>query len=182
LTIHNTNLATRLDDVAEPQLEFVRPGRTDDLAARERLADLVALGFGRVPAPLVARSLGRGRSSTYALVEPGCVGGLRAYELLLAPRPWALTVARGLLADLSPAPVCGTLSRYALVGLLAGIAGLCATAIKEDPSSLSDEALAQRQRELDQAAADLEAVRQLYEREALSRGLRRGTKARKGSR
>lgn len=179
---HNTNLARRIEDVPEPQLEIVRAGRSE-LDARANLAALVALGFARCPAPLVARSLGRGPSSTYALTAPECVGGLRAYELLLAPRPFASVVIRGLLHH--TAPTCGMPSRHALVGMLAGLAGLCAAAIKEEPSELSDEALARRLKELDQAAADLEAVRRRYEQESMTRGLRRGQKVgggRKGGR
>lgn len=118
MTIHNTNLATRLEEVPEPQLEVVRAGRSE-LDARANLAALVALGFARCPAPLVARSLGRGPSSTYALTAPECVGGLRAYELLLAPRPFASVVIRGLLHH--TAPTCGMPSRHALVGMLAAL-------------------------------------------------------------
>lgn len=163
---HNTSLA-----LAIVPASAARPSAAE-LDARANLAALVSLGFARCPAPLVARSLDRGLSSTYALAQPECVGGLRAYELLLAPRPFASVVIRGLLHH--TAPTCGMPSRHALVGMLAGLAGLCAAAIKEEPSELSDEALARRLRELDQAAADLEAVRRRYEMESMARGQRRG--------
>lgn len=172
---HNANVAVPLADF--PEVEVIsRPAIRTEQEARRYTSMLVALGFDRCPASRVARAIGKGESTLLSYRHPITLG-LRAHDLLLAPRPFALTVSRGLVAQIEGS-VCGAPSRSALALMLAGIVGLCASAIKEDPSQLSDELLQQRIRELDTAASDLEQVRRGYEEEARCRGLHRGQKAR----
>lgn len=168
---HNTNVAVPLADFPEVEV-IARPAiRTED-EARRYTSMLVALGFDRCPASRVARAIGKGESTLLSYRHPLTLG-LRAHDLLLAPKPFALTVSRGLVAQIEGA-VCGAPSRSALALMLADVVRVCATALKEDPNQLSDELLQQRLRELDVAASDLEQVRRGYEEAARRRGLIRG--------
>jgi hypothetical protein len=135
---HITLIPTPATAVAEAQLEPVRSLRSE-LDARLYLAAEIDGAFRRVPAPLVARALDRGRSSTYALSVGGCVGGLRAYELLLAPRPWAVAVTRGILAQVDECR-CGAPSRLELVRHLALAASLVSS-VPEDLSQVPEAVL-----------------------------------------
>lgn len=167
---HITLIPTPATAVAEAQLEPVRSLRSE-LDARLYLATEVGLAFERVPAPLVARALGRGHSSTYALKVPGCVGGLRAYELLLAPRPWAVAVTRGILAQIDGR--CGAPSRLEVVRLLARAAQLV-SAIPEDLSQVPASVLkeqAQALRESERSSASkAEQIEQELRRRASKGG------------
>lgn len=154
---HALTLATDLALVSEPAPDPVRRPRSE-IEARVLLAQLVGAASARVPAPLVARALDRGQSTVYGWTAPGCVGGLRAVDLALAPQSWASTVLRGLLAQ-AEAPRCGTLSRLELCRLLTSAAALIASG-PEVPESLPTEALERRLGEIDRTAEALEAERQ----------------------
>lgn len=135
---HTTTVHPPAIAVAEVVTEPVRKIRSE-LDARIFLAAEIGRAFRRVPAPLVARALDRGRSSTYALSVPGCVGGLRAYELLLAPRPWAVAVTRGILAQIDERR-CGAPSRLELVRHLALAASLVSS-VPEDLTQVPEAVL-----------------------------------------
>lgn len=171
---HSSNVAVPL--AAFPDVEVIsRPVIRTEEEARRYTSMLVALGFDRCPASRVAKAVGKGESTLLSYRHPLTLG-LRAHDLLLAPRPFALTVSRGLVAQIEGS-VCGAPSRSALALMLADVVRVCATALKEDPNELSDELLQQRLREMDTAAADLEQVRRGYEETARRRGLLRGQRA-----
>lgn len=139
---------------------------------RERLAALAALGLGRCPAAIVARSTGRSVATVHGWRQPGLVGGLRALDLLQAPRPFARVVLGGLTEAHAPAPFDG-LSRSSLAAVLARVAGLLLVVAQEDPATLTDEQLRERRRALDEAEEQLRARRQPYDHEALRREIDR---------
>lgn len=137
---------------------------------REHLAALVALGFDRCPAPFVAQRLGRGTSTVYGWAQPGLVGGLRALDLLSAPRPFSRPLVRGLAVALDGGgPPPDGPSRSSLAAVLARVGGLLLVVSQEDPSRLSQEALNDRIRSLDEAEDALRRERQRYDLEALRR-------------
>lgn len=171
---HSSNVAVPL--AAFPDVEVIsRPVIRTEEEARRYTSMLVALGFDRCPASRVAKAVGKGESTLLSYRHPLTLG-LRAHDLLLAPRPFALTVSRGLVAQIEGS-VCGAPSRSALALMLADVVRVCATALKEDPNELSDELILQRLREMDAAAADLEQVRRGYEEVVRRRGLLRGQRA-----
>lgn len=174
---HSSNLALQLNAVPDTQTEIVPPGRSE-LGARRETALLVSLAFERTPAPLVARALERHPSTVYAWTSPETLG-LRAHDLLMAPRPFASTVLRGMLAAVE-GQTCGFPSQSSFVHAVCGVVALCSSLIKEQPSQLTDEVLQRRLRELDQAASDLEQTRRTYEEEARRRGVRRAAEKKKG--
>lgn len=82
-----------------------------DLQARMHVAALARLGFDRCAPPLIARPypdgsprLDRSLRTVWGWGEPGMVGGLRAHDLLLCPRPFARVVVRGLAAAVDAPP------------------------------------------------------------------------------
>lgn len=159
---HTSSLSTSLALVSEPSAESLPD-------PRERLAALVALGFERCPAPMVARRLDRGQSTVYGWAQPGLVGGLRALDLLTAPRPFSRLVVRGLgLALDGGGPPDGP-SRSSLAAVLARVAGLLLVVERESPEGLSDQQLSERLRSLDEAELALRRERQRYDLEALRR-------------
>lgn len=144
-----------------PALRLVSEAGASSLPdPREHLAALVALGFDRCPAPLVARHLGRGASTVYGWAQPGLVGGLRALDLLQAPRPFARPVLRGLAVAVDGGPPPDGPSRSSLAAALARVAGLLLVVQEEDPSRLTEEQLRDRLRSLDAAEESLRRERQ----------------------
>jgi hypothetical protein len=152
------------------------PQRYTDHQAREHVAALARLGFLRVAPSLVARPLDRSERNVYGWREPGMVGGLRAHDLLVCPRPFARTVVRGLVVAIDGAPPPDGPSRSSLAALLARIGGLLLVVAHEDPAALPDEVLRERIRSLDEAEGQLRRERQRYDLEAL----RRARQARQG--
>lgn len=155
------------------------PQRYTDHQAREHVAALARLGFLRVAPSLVARPLDRSERNVYGWREPGMVGGLRAHDLLVCPRPFARTVVRGLVVAIDGAPPPDGPSRSSLAALLARIGGLLLVVQEEDPSRLTEEQLRDRLRSLDAAEESLRRERQRYDVEALRRKLA-AQKAQKG--
>jgi hypothetical protein len=158
---HNTPIVP----VPVPVLEAVEVSLQDP---RGRLAALAALALDRCPAELVARRTGRSQATVYGWRHEATVGGLRVLDLVLAPRPFGVMVARGLVASMGAPPSDGP-SRSSLAAALARIAGLLLATEREDPSSLSDEQLRERLGALDDAAAQIAEQRARFEGEAVRR-------------
>lgn len=140
---HISFLVPRRTCVPDTPPEIVQilgiPGRFTTATARQHLSTLVRLAGDRIAPDFVARELRRSRSTIYSWNHPQCVS-LKAHELLLAPRPWSLTVTRGLLAQIEGRS-CGSPSRMELMRLLARAAELVASARSEDLTSLPTELL-----------------------------------------
>lgn len=158
-----------LAPVPSPVLETHAPSL--QLDPRERLAAAAALGLGRCPAALVARATGRSLATVHGWRQPGMVGGLRALDLMLAPRPFGRTVVRYLCAGFDGGGPPDGPSRSSLAAVLARVAGLLLVVSQEDPSKLSDETLRDRIRTLDETEEAIRRERQRYDLEALRRQL-----------
>lgn len=148
-------------------------------APRERLAALAALGLARCPAEIVAQRCGRSPATVHGWRHAPTVGGLRALDLVLAPRPFGLTVVRGLVSSMGGPPSDGP-SRSLLAAVLARVAGVLILADREDLSRLPDEALRERLATIEDSAAALEAQRQRHEGEILKRRIEAARRAAKG--
>ena len=142
-----------------------------DIEARMHLAALARMGFERCPASLVARPLDRSLRTVYGFGEPGMVGGLRAHDLLLCPRPFARVVLRGMVAAVDGAPPPDGPSRSSLAALLARIASLLIVTASESPAGLDDKALQERLKTFDDIEDATRRERAPYDREALRRQL-----------
>lgn len=160
---HTPNLPT----LPLPVLELVPVSLQPD--PRAHLAALASLALDRCPAELVAQRTGRSPATVYGWRHPATVGGLRALDLLQAPRPFSRLVVRGLgLALDGGGPPDGP-SRSSLAAVLARVAGLLLVVGQEDPSRLTDDQLGERLRSLDEAEDALRRERQRYDLEALRR-------------
>jgi hypothetical protein len=157
--------STPIVPVPVPVLETVEVSLQD---SRGRLAALAAIALDRCPAELVARRTGRSQATVYGWRHEATVGGLRVLDLVLAPRPFGVMVARGLVASMGAPPPDGP-SRSALAAVLARIGGLLLVVSQEDPSRLSDEALRDRLKTLDEAEDALKRERRAYDIEAMRR-------------
>lgn len=160
--------------VPAPALVLHTGGRRvqTDIEARMHLAALARMGFERCPAPLVARPLDRSLRTVYGFGEPGMVGGLRAHDLLLCPRPFARVVLRGLSAVVDgPAVLDVPSPRTSLASVLARLASLLLVAAQEDPRDLNDDALKERLKTFDDNDDALKRARAPYDHEAHRRAL-----------
>lgn len=163
---HTPNLPT----LPLPVLELVPVSLQPD--PRAHLAALASLALDRCPAELVAQRTGRSPATVYGWRHPATVGGLRALDLLTAPRPFSRPLVRGLgLALDGGGPPPDGPSRSSLAAVLARVGGLLLVVSQEDPSRLSQEALDDRIRTLDEAEDALRRERQKYDVEALRRKL-----------
>lgn len=168
---HNPNQTPHLSLVLHTSPPAVQVPRSD-LEARQYVAALAAVGFARTPAPLVAREpLDRSLRTVYGWGEPGMVGGLRAHDLILCPRPFARVVLRGMVAAVDGAPPPDGPSRSSLAALLARIASLLIVTASESPAGLDDKALQERLKTFDDIEDATRRERAPYDREALRRQL-----------
>ncbi len=163
------NHSRNLVPAPSPILQTVSEGpqRYTDHQAREHVAALARLGFLRVAPSLVARPLDRSERNVYGWREPGMVGGLRAHDLLVCPRPFARTVVRGLAVALDGAPPPDGPSRSSLAALLARIASLLILTSQEDPETMPQETVLERIRQFDEQEEALRRARAPYDAVAL---------------
>lgn len=159
-------------DFVSPALAVVET-TSDSLHPRTRLdaqvlvADLCRQGFGRVPAPYVARRLGRAESGIYLWQQPAGASRMRVTDLALCPRPFALSVLGGLRAALLPA--CGSPSRASVAHVLArALAVLCAVR-HDDLGAVPTEQLEREVAELDDATGAMLAAVEARRAELLKR-------------
>jgi hypothetical protein len=162
---HTSYLRPRLACVSDPGDPRVRIQTEQE--ARLYLSQLIRLAHERTPASFVARELKRSRTTVFSWNHPQSVS-LRAHELVLAPRPWALTVARGLLAKIEGSR-CGSPSRIELVRVLTRAAELIASARSEDLTSLPTELLRSQVDALRSSRSELEEALRSREAELLRR-------------
>lgn len=174
---HNPNQTPRLSLVLHSLHPAVQTPRSD-LEARQHVAALAAVGFDRTPASLVARDpLDRSLRTVYGFSEPGMVGGLRAHDLLLCPRPFARVVLRGLSAVIDgPVALDVPSPRTSLASVLARLASLLLVTAQEDPRDLNDDALKERLKTFDDNDDALKRARAPYDQEAHRRALAEGSK------
>lgn len=168
---HTSFLVPRLACVPDTPPEIVQilggASKFNTVTARQHLAALVRLAGDRIAPDFVARELRRSRSTIYSWNHPHCVS-LKAHELLLAPRPWSLTVTRGLLAQIEGRR-CGSPSRLELMRLLARAAELVASAKSEDLTSLPTELLRSQVEAMRSTKGELEDALRAREAELLRR-------------
>lgn len=162
---HTTSLASTPSLVL--QTVSGGPQRYTDTQAREHVAALARLGFLRVPPSLVTRAVDRSERAVYGWREPGMVGGLRAHDLLTAPRPFARVVVRGLAVAVAGAPPPDGPSRGSLAALLARIASTLILAAQEDPERMPPEVVQERIRLFDEQEEALRRARAPYDAAAL---------------
>lgn len=158
-----------LTPAPSPVLQTVSggPQRYTDSQAREHLAALARLGFLRVPPSLLARTVDRSERNVYGWREPGMVGGLRAHDLLVCPKPFARVVVRGLAVAVDGAPPPDGPSRSSLAALLARIASLLILATQEDPEHMPKDVVFERIKQFDEQEEALRRARAPYDAVAL---------------
>jgi len=92
---HRSSVAEAHAPVLEVCPATLRSGRKPHThTPHELVALLVTQANERVPAPLVARRLGRSQSTVYAWAYPATSGGLRLVDLPRAPRAWQALLLR----------------------------------------------------------------------------------------
>lgn len=157
--------------VPAPVLQTVsggpQPQRYTDAQAREHVAALARMGFARVPPSMVTRTVDRSERAVYGWREPGMIGGLRAHDLLTAPRPFARVVVRGLAVAVAGAPPPDGPSKSSLAALLARIASLLILASEEDPERMPPDLVLERIRHFDEQEEALRRMRAPYDAAAL---------------
>ena len=147
--------------------ESPRPIRSD-LDARHLVAQLCAEGFARVPAPMVARRMSRGRSVVYTWSQAEGTSP-RLADVLAAPPAFARIVLAGALAAVQ-APRCGAPSRWEIARVLASVLSVISTTPSEEPERLSDDEINRQIEALDTAASTaLAKVEQLRQEQARRR-------------
>jgi hypothetical protein len=164
---HTETIAPALALVSDESPRAVR----SDLDARVLVAQLCAEGFARVPAPLVARRMARGRSVVYTWAQPEGTSP-RLADVLAAPSAFARIVLAGALAAVQQ-PRCGAPSRWEIARVLAQVLAVVAAVPTDDPERLTDDELARQVDALDTAAAvALSKVEQLRQEQARRRDRR----------
>lgn len=158
-------------DILTPALALVSDAapRTvrSDLEARVLVALLCAEGFTRVPAPLVARRMSRGRSVVYTWSQ--AEGTSPRLADVLAPPAFARIVLAGALAAVQQ-PRCGAPSRWEIARVLASVLTVIAACPTDEPERLTDDEIERQVAALDTAAAvALSKVEQLRQEQARRR-------------
>lgn len=159
-------------EIVAPALALVSDERPravrSDLDARALVAQLCAEGFARVPAPLVARRMSRGRSVVYTWAQPEGTSP-RLADVLAAPAPFARVVLAGALAAVQERR-CGAPSRWEIARVLAQVLAVVSTVQTDEPENLSDDEINRQIEALDTAAAmALSKVEQLRQEQARRR-------------
>jgi len=164
---HTDILTPALAIVSDESPRIVR----SDLDSRALVAQLCAEGFARVPAPMVARRMGRGRSVVYTWCKSDGVSP-RLADVLAAPAPFARIVLAGALAAVQERR-CGAPSRWEIARVLATLLAVIAACPTDDPSRLTDDDLERQVEALDTATSAAQAKAEQLRQEQARRRDRR---------
>lgn len=164
MKLHTSTVTPALALVSDEAPRTVR----SDIEARVLVALLCAEGFARVPAPMVARRMSRGRSVVYTWSQAEGTSP-RLADVLAAPPAFARIVLAGALAAVQQ-PRCGAPSRWEIARALASVLTVIAACPSVSRSGSSVEEIERQVAALDTAAAvALSKVEQLRQEQARRR-------------